>query len=472
MTMSSLARDIATVRAEIDAPALGAELHERIRRLFPICRSLTGPGVRETLRLLGEEIPLDTCEVASGTPVFDWTVPKEWNIRDAYIKSSDGRRIVDFRRSNLHVVSYSRPVHEHLTLAELLPHLHSIADHPEWIPYKTSYYKDDWGFCITHRQLESLREDRYEVRIDSSLEDGQLTYGECVLPGREEAEVLISTHVCHPSLCNDNLSGISVAVTLARLLQSAQRRYTYRFVFVPGTIGAIAWLALHDQTVGLVRHGLVLTCAGDRGRLTYKRSRRGGAVIDRAVEHVLRQSGADHEIRDFTPYGYDERQYCSPGFNLPVGVLSRTPHGCFPEYHTSGDNLDFVDPASLADTVTRCLAAIEVLEGDAVYRSLNQKCEPQLGKRGLYGGMGGHGERRDMDMALLWVLNFSDGAHSLLDIAERSGVRFSLLRRAADLLIEHELLEPAEPRTVAGVSPTGAAGVAQRHNLYEREGEE
>jgi aminopeptidase-like protein len=434
---------LSTVRASLDMQVLGHELHERIRRLYPICRSITGNGVRETLRLVSEEINIDVEEVPSGTQVFDWKVPKEWNIHDAYIKNSDGRRVIDFQASNLHVMSYSVPVHAKLTLAELRPHLFSIPDRPDWIPYKTSYYAENWGFCISHRQLESLREDVYEVCIDSSLKDGHLTLAECVLPGEERDEILFSCHVCHPSLCNDNLSGISVAVSLARLLANVSRRHTCRFLFIPGTIGSIAWLARHTDALPRIKHGLVLACVGDRGNSTYKRSRRGDAAIDRAVSHVLQSSGNPFGIVDFAPWGYDERQYCSPGINLSVGVLSRTPHGQFAEYHTSADNVDFVDSMSLADTVSKCLAVLEVLEGDNVFVNQNPCCEPQLGKRGLYSRTGGHSEDRQMEAALLWVLNFSDGTHSLLDIAERSGLPFSILRSAADKLVRHDLLRVA-----------------------------
>jgi aminopeptidase-like protein len=438
-------RDIATVRAGLDLAEAGAELHDRIRRLYPICRSITGAGLRQTLGLIGEEIPIETVEVPTGTAVYDWTVPKEWNIRDACIMDREGNRVVDFNASNLHVVNYSTPVRARLKLAELRPYLHSIPERPDWIPYKTSYYAETWGFCLSDRQLRSLLDEEYDVVIDSSLEPGHLTLGECVLAGSEADEVLISCHVCHPSLCNDNLSGISVAVTLARRLASLSRRYTYHFLFVPGTIGAITWLALHEEERRRIKHGLVLACVGDRGKLTYKRSRGGTAMIDRAVTHVLKQSGREFDLKDFTPYGYDERQYCSPGIDLPVGVLSRTPHGCFPEYHTSADNLDFVDSASLADTFSTLLTVIEIVEGDATYVNLNPKCEPQLGKRGLYASMGGHGRRAEIEAALLWVLNFSDGRHSLLDIAERSGIAFSAIRSAADVLIRHDLLGLASP---------------------------
>jgi aminopeptidase-like protein len=437
---------LATLRGSLNATVVGPELYDRICRLYPICRSITGNGVRKTLQLLGEEIDLEIEEVPTGTAVYDWTVPKEWNIRDAYIKTRDGSRIVDFNSSNLHVVSYSVPVHRHMTLAELRPHLYSIPEHPEWVPYKTSYYAENWGFCLSQRQLESLQEDQYEVCIDSSLENGHLTLGQCVLPGRESDEVLVSCHICHPSLCNDNLSGVAIATTLARLLIGASRRYTYRFLFIPGTIGAITWLARHADVAMRIKHGLVLVCGGDRGKLTYKRTRRGMAVIDRAAQMVLQRSGKEFETRDFSPYGYDERQYCSPGFNLPVGVLSRTPHGCFPEYHTSADNLAFVEPSSLADTLVTCLRIMEVLEGDAVYVNQNPRCEPQLGRRGLYASMGGHGGNREMEAALLWVLNFSDGDHSVLDIAEKSGLDFTSIRSAVDVLLRHDLLRAAPSR--------------------------
>src|SRR6185437_6708809 len=335
-----------------------------VRALFPICRSITGDGVRRSLAKLGEWLPLKTQEIATGTQVFDWTIPKEWNIRDAYIKDAAGRRVVDFRQNNLHVVNYSVPVSARMTLSELRPRLHTLPEHPDWVPYRTTYYAESWGFCLSERQLESLTEGAYDVVIDSTLEDGALTYGECVLPGQIEDEFLISVHICHPSLCNDNLSGVAVAAALARTLASTSHRYTYRFLFVPGTIGPIAWLFGNQDTADRVKHGLVLACVGDRGRINYKRSRRLTADIDRAVEHVLRTKGAPFEIRDFSPYGYDERQYCSPGFNLPVGSFRRTPHGEYPEYHTSADNLEFVSASQLAESLTTLLDVIDLIESD------------------------------------------------------------------------------------------------------------
>jgi aminopeptidase-like protein len=440
ITTRSDSTSLSEMRRRLDSQALGRELYDRVERLYPLCRSITGNGVRETLALIRREIVVATTEVPSGTQVFDWTVPQEWNIRDAYIKDGDGRRLVDFAASNLHVLNYSVPVHRKIRLADLQPHLFSIPDRPDWIPYKTSYYSSNWGFCLTERQRQALTDDQYEVRIDASLEDGHLTLGECLLPGGTADEVLFSCHICHPSLCNDNLSGVTVAVSLAKLLAERPLRYTYRFLFIPGTIGAITWLALNEAGVARIKHGLVLSCLGDPGKVTYKRSRRGDADIDRASALTLATSGDEYELRDFSPYGYDERQYCSPGFNLPVGALSRTPHGRFPEYHTSADNLDLVRPASLADSLLKCLSIIEVLEGNGRYTNRNPKCEPQLGRRGLYSTMGGHGDTRAMEEALLWILNFSDGRHTLLDIAERSGLAFDVIRQVASTLQQHDLL--------------------------------
>lgn len=420
--------------------AVGEAMHRLAADLYPICRSITGNGVRETLRRLQVQIPLTVHEIPSGTQVFDWTVPREWNITDAYIKNSSGERVIDFGACNLHVLGYSVPVHARMALAGLRPHLFSIPAQPDAIPYRTSYYNETWGFCLAHSQLLALPDGEYEVRIDSSLAAGALTYGECYLEGDSRDEILISTHVCHPSLGNDNLSGIAVATFMIRHLLIAPRRFSYRFLFIPGTIGAITWLALNEASLSRIRHGLVLTNVGDGGHLTYKKSRRGTAEVDRAITNVLRLSGREHDVREFSPYGYDERQFCSPGINLPVGCLSRTPHGEFVEYHTSKDDLSVLKPASLADSLACCLAAIRVLEGNRVYVNQNPKCEPQLGRRGLYRGFGGSMDARAREMALLWVLNQSDGEHSLLDVSDRSGIPFDTVRLAADALLEHGLL--------------------------------
>ena len=416
---------------------IGRDIHEFMTELYPFCRSITGNGLRTTLRCIQKRIPLTLYEVPTETPVFDWTIPKEWNIRDAYIKDSSGKRVVDFQQSNLHVVSYSVPVHRKMSLDELKPHLFSLPDHPDWIPYRTSYYRESWGFCMSHNQLLALRDGDYEICIDSSLEAGHLTYGECYLNGDQEDEIIISCHVCHPSLCNDNLSGIALGTLLAEALADQPRRYSYRFLFLPVTIGAIAWLALNKAQTKKIRHGMVLTCVGDRGKLTYTRSRSGHADIDRAAIHILQHGGKDFAVQEFSPYGYDERQYCSPGFDLPVGCLMRTPNGCFPEYHTSADNLEFVTAESLADSYEKMGQILDIIEQNETYVSLNQECEPQLGKKGLYRTPGS-----EENLALLWVLNLSDGKHSLLDIAERSGMVFGKIRKAAADLAETGLIKP------------------------------
>ena len=429
-----------STKSGVDSLQIGEEMHRWMAELFPICRSITGNGVRETLRLIQKRIPLTIHEVPSGTEVFDWTVPLEWNIQDAYIKNLRGERLVDFRKSNLHVVSYSQPVKQRMALAELKEHLFTLPDRPEWIPYRTSYYKESWGFCLSHNQLLQLKDKEYDVCIDASLTEGHLTYGEYCLPGQIQDEVLISTHVCHPSLCNDNLSGIAVATFLAEWLGSQPRRYSYRFLFIPGTIGSITWLSQHQQQVSRIKHGLVLTGVGDAGPCTYKKSRRGDAEIDRAMAHLLKHSGKSHAVIDFIPYGYDERQYCSPGFNLAVGCFSRTPHSQYPEYHTSADNLDFVKPESLEGSYRLCLSVLHVLENNRTFVNQNQKCEPQLGKRGLYRAIGGQTDGPSQELAMLWVLNLSDGQHALLDIAERSGFRFELIESAAQALVGNGLL--------------------------------
>src|SRR6185312_12466846 len=418
----------------------GAAVYALIEELYPICRSITGDGLRETLRIIGRQIPIQLTEVPSGTPVLDWTVPPEWNIRDAYVATADGERVIDFRRHSLHVVNYSTPVRARLSLAELRPHLHAIPDHPDWIPYRTSYYAESWGFCLTQRQLDAMADGPYDVVIDSTLAPGHLTYGELVLPGEIEDEILISTHVCHPSLADDNLSGIAISTLLARALAAGpRRRHTLRFLYAPGTIGAITWLARNKDRAARIKHGMTLTCLGDGQPFTYKRSVGGHAVVDRAAAHVLGQAGLPHQLIDFFPYGYDERQYNSPGFRLPVGSLMRGRHGLFPQYHTSADNLQFVVPEQLYASMRVLRSVIDTLDKNRSYRNLQPFGEPQLGKRGLYSAMGGT-NIADLQLALLWVLNLSDSRHSLLDIAERSRMPFSTICAAADLLVQHQLL--------------------------------
>ncbi len=417
-------------------------MHALIAELYPICRSITGEGIRATLRRVQQLIPLTLHEVPTGTPVFDWVVPKEWQVCEAWVKNSAGEKVIDFRQHNLHLLNYSIPVQRTMPLAELKPQLFSLPDQPDLIPYRTSYYRETWGFCLPHQLLTALPDGDYEVLIDTTLDAGHLTYGECYLPGSSSDEVLISCHCCHPSLANDNLSGIALVTFLAQALQKKPRRYSYRLVFIPGTIGSITWLAMNEARVDKIKHGLVVANVGDAGKLHYKKSRRGNAEIDQAVQHLLRHSEQPHEIIEFSPYGYDERQYCSPGFNLAVGSLTRTPYGRFPEYHTSADNLDFVQPAALADSLAMYLAVVDLLERNQKYRNLNPKCEPQLGRRGLYSLLGGRKETKASEMAMLWVLNFGDGEHTLLEIAEKAQIAFPVLADVAETLLAHGLLEP------------------------------
>jgi aminopeptidase-like protein len=420
-------------------------MYRLIEDLYPICRSITGDGLRQTLNRIGEIIPIEIHEVPTGAQVFDWTMPREWNVRDAWVKNAAGEKVIDFQRSNLHLLNYSIPIRQKMPLAELREHLHTLPDRPDWIPYRTSYYEETWGFCLSANELARLEDGEYEVCIDASLQDGSLTYGEYYLRGKRTDEVLLSCHACHPSLCNDNLSGVALVAAIAEMLQGVALEYSYRFLFIPGTIGSIAWLARNEQQAFQIRHGLVAACVGDPGKFHYKRSRRGNAEIDRAVTCVLKTSGEQFDVRDFTPYGYDERQYCSAGFNLAVGSLTRTPHGEFPEYHTSADNLDFVRPQSLAGSLAIYVSVLRTLENNGRYINTSPKCEPQLGKRGLYRTLGGLPNAGQIEMALLWVLNFSDGDHTLLDIAERSKLPFDTIHHAAQLLIEKQLLAPAPP---------------------------
>ena len=397
--------------------------------MYPLCRSISGNGVRQTLDLLEQWIPLERTEVPSGMTAFDWEIPNEWNIRDAYIADARGRRLVDFQAHSLHVVSYSAPVRCTLTLDELRPHLYSLPERPDWIPYRTSYYREHWGFCLTHRDLEQLGPGPFQVVIDSTLAPGSLTYAECIIPGTTSGEAIVYTHTCHPSLANDNLSGMAVAAALARELRNAQPRLTWRFIFGPGTIGSLAWLANNESRLPQINAGLTIGLLGDSGALTYKRSRRGNCVTDRVATHVLSSLAPNARIVEFEPYGYDERQFCSPGFNLPIGRLTRSANGQYPEYHTSADNLELLQPACLAESIVALASIIAVLDENRFVLNLSPKGEPRLGKRGLYGSVGGAAPGAT-EHALLWVLNFADGEHDVLSIAQRSGLDFELIASA------------------------------------------
>jgi aminopeptidase-like protein len=433
----------------------GAELHTFASKLYPICRSITGQGVRKTLELIGRRLPLVIHEVPTGRRVFDWEVPLEWNIEDAWIKDPDGRKVVDFRAHNLHVVSYSEPAHAKVNFTDLLPRLHSLPGRPDWIPYRTTYYRRQWGFCMPHADLERLGPGNYEVRVEASLAKGSLTYGEFILPGRTKREILLFTHVCHPSLANDNTSGMAVATELGVWLASEPRRFSYRIVFAPGTIGSLCWLKQNESRLGRVESGLVLGLLGDAGALTYKRSRRGDADIDRVAPFVLQRHEPAARTIAFEPYGYDERQLCSPGFNLPVGRLTRSVNDGYPEYHTSADNLELISPGSLSRSLAVCREIVTVLEDNRSYVNLQPKGEPQLGKRGLYGAIGGRSPS-ERQHAMLWLLNQSDGSASLLDVAERSGIEFGAITSAANDLANAGLLRPTR-HTPSIVRPTRAS---------------
>ena len=451
----------------MEIPKIGNNMHELMVELFPICRSITGNGVRQSLQILQNHISLNISEIPSGTEVFDWTIPREWNINDAYIKNSKGEKIVDFKKSNLHVLNYSIPICTKLSLQELLPHLHSLPNQPNVIPYRTSYYKENWGFCITHNQLINLQDDEYEVVIDSTLENGSLTYAEFFIQGESDDEVLFSCYTCHPSMCNDNLSGVVLFTFLAKHLKNLSLKYSYRFLFIPETIGAITWLSQNESNLKKIKHGLVAYCVGDPGNSSYKKSRQGNAEIDQIVMEVLKNTGDKHKVVDFFPTGSDERQFCSPGFNLPVGALVRTFAPEFSEYHTSADNTEFVKAEYLGDTLSKYIKVIVKLEenfgkfklndeeklsknihgeNDRIFLNLNPKCEPQLGKRKLYHDIGSQipsqgGGKIINQFALLWVLNYSDGLHYLSDIVKLSGYDLIDIENAANELVKSHLLK-------------------------------
>ena len=412
-----------------------------VRELYPLNRSITGDGVRETLRRIGRVSPLIVHEVPTGTKVFDWEVPREWNVRDAWVCNRAGEKVIDFRRNNLHVMGYSTPVRRRMTLAELRPHLYSDPQRPGLIPYRTSYYAENWGFCLSHQQLLSLPEGEYDVVIDSTLRDGSLSYGEAVIPGRTGEEMLFYTHTCHPSLANDNLSGIAVCAELAHWLTSRSNRLSYRIVFGPGTIGSLTWIARNREVLPRIRHGLVVVLAGNRAPLMYKQTRTGVADIDRIAAACLANEEPGSSVVPFSAWGYDERQFGSPGFALPVGRLTRSPEEGYPEYHSSGDDLSIVDGNALAGSLRACRTIVEVIEGNEIYRNTAPHGEPQLGRRGIYRSIGGPASA-DLQKAMLWMLSLSDGGHDVAGIYERSRLPWVELARAIELLRSAGLLEP------------------------------
>lgn len=423
---------------------LGNLAYELIKLLYPICRSITGDGLRETLRIIDKEIGLDIRETPSGTAAFDWTIPDEWNIRDGFIANMAGERLVDFKKSNLHVLNYSEPVDKVVSREELDQHLFSIEEYPDWVPYRTSYYNRNWGFCLTENQRKTLRDLQYRVVIDSDLKPGSLSYGEKYIAGRSSNEFLIYSHSCHPSLCNDNLSGISIAIQLIKELEQKNLNNSYRFIFGPGTIGSVTWLSQNMEKLSNIKAGLILAVAGDAGPITYKKSRSGDSYVDRIVLNVLDSRGQDYNVVEFSPWGYDERQFSSPGINLPVGSLTRTRNDCYPEYHTSADNLDLVKPECLADSISAYLDVFNLFDNNVSLVNTSPFGEPQLGKRGLYPKMKDSKEKEADILAKLWVLNLSDGDHDLLGISTRSGLGFRVIQSAARELFEADLLETTD----------------------------
>jgi aminopeptidase-like protein len=397
--------------------------------------------VRQTLAVLQREMKsLKIHEVPSGTHCFDWIIPDEWNVRDAFVMDPTGEKILDFKQNNLHLLGYSLPFEGTISLEELNEYLYSLPEQPDVIPYVTSYYSPRWGFCLSHTQRKMLRPGRYYVKIESEFSKGSLTYGDAFLPGEEEREILLSTYICHPSLANDNLSGSALMAALWKWLSSQRRRFSYRFVFVPETIGAIAYISRNlDELRRKTYAGYVLTCVGDDLAVSFLSSRQGDAIVDKVSRHILRYVAPEFREYSFLERGSDERQYCSPGVDLPVASIMRSKYGTFPEYHTSADDLNFVSPQGLGrsfDLYCRCLDA---LEKNRIYQT-RCCCEPQLGKRGLYPTLSMKGSAGDVRTSMN-LLAYADGNSDLVDIAERIGVSIEDLAPLAEKFMEHGLLE-------------------------------
>lgn len=420
---------------------MGLQMHQWATELFPLNRSITGEGTRSTLEYLAKLMPgLKIHSIESGAQVFDWTVPDEWQIRDAYVMDNLGNRVIDFKLNNLHVLNYSISVNEVLTLEELDSHLYSLPDQPDAIPYVTSYYSRRWGFCLTHRQREALLPGRYKVVIDSELKPGLLHYGEVLIPGKEKQEILLSTYVCHPSMANNELSGPVVTTALVRwLMECHDLRYSYRVVFIPETIGSIVYLSLHHEYMKKVTiAGYVLTCIGDERTYSYIPSRKGKTISDRVALHVLNHVYPDFKKYSFLDRGSDERQYCSPGIDLPIASVTRSKYGEFPEYHTSLDNLTFVTAAGLAGGFDVYQKILECIESNCYPKSA-VLCEPQLGKRGLYPTLSTKGSGKTVK-TMMDLLAYSDGEMSLLEIAETIGAPMWDLIPIVKRLVDTKLL--------------------------------
>ena len=419
------------------------ELELFFDKLWPICRSISGDGLRKSFEILQEIIPLELSEVPTGSKVFDWEVPKEWNIKDAYIITPQGNKICDFKKNNLHVVNYSSPIDKSVEYGELIQHLKFLIDQPEAIPYVTTYYKENWGFCISKNEFDQLpKEGEYRVVIKSTLENGSLTYGDLVLKGSSKKEILLSSYLCHPSMANNELSGpICLAFLYKKILALKNRKYTYRFVVAPETIGVISYLSkygthLLNQLVG----GYVLTCCGDRGDFTYKMSKNEDSIIDRVSKHILKFSQLNHKIVPFSVGGSDERQFCSPGFNFSVGSLMRTPYHQYKEYHTSFDNKNFISFSSMSETIELYFSFVKALELNDVYKNSNSFCEPQLGKRGLYPSSVNPDINRKKIHNRMHLLSYSDGKNDLIKVADLNNVSIFDLEQDVTDLTKSELL--------------------------------
>ena len=417
----------------------GKEMYELLEYLFPINRSISGNGVRETLRIIQDQIPLNIYEVPSGTEVFDWVVPKEWNVKDAYVRDESGNKIIDFKRNNLHLVGYSVPVNKYVTLSELDKHLYSLPEQPEAIPYVTSYYKERWGFCISQKQRENLKDGKYEVVIDSELKDGSLTYGELIIPGRSDEEIFLSTYVCHPSMANNELSGPVLATFLAKWIMSEPRRYTYRIIFIPETIGSIMYLSKNlDHLKQNVISGFNITCVGDDGPYSYLPTRNGSTYADKVALNTLAFEHPDFIEYTYLDRGSDERQYNSPGVDLPVCTIMRSKYGTYPEYHTSLDNLDFVSPDGLSGTLETFKKCLKTMEENKKYQI---KClgEPQLGKRGLYPTIGTKSSSLEVKDIMNFI-SYADGDHDLIDISNKINVPVWELYPIIEKLMKADLI--------------------------------
>ncbi len=429
------------IARDLDLDELSAELYEWSREIYPWGRSITGKETVRTLKWIQEKTGIEIKSVPSGTKVLDWEVPLEWNVEEAWVKDEQGNVLVDYRDHKLHLLNYSISVDKIVSREELLQHLFYLKERPDLIPYRTSYYNRDWGFCIPYSWLSRFKGKKYRVKIASTLSKGYLHYGELLVKGKSKKEVVLTTHICHPQMANDNVSGIVVLSKVASIIKDIIPELSFRFLFIPGTIGSITWLALNKDNLSNIKAGLVISAVGDRSGFNYKRSRKGDSFFDKFLPSLARDLGDIVRIHDFHPYGYDERQFCSPGFNLPFGLLSRAQWGTYKEYHTSGDNLSFIEKRQLSKSVRFILYLLGSLDANKFYLNLYPYGEPQLGKRGLYERIGGESKKKELQLAFLWVLNYSDGTNSLTEISLKSGMPFYTIAKAATILEEAQLIK-------------------------------